>query len=69
MEKVLGGEAGRERGNKGEGYILSKSMKKEQLSRDCNGRYLQNDGLLKPALETQYREDKKGIQRVLAHST
>ena len=52
------------RENKGGGggeYILLISLKKEQLSRDCNGRYLQNDGLLKPALETQCREERKEV--------
>ena len=43
-------------------------MSKEDLVRECKGRHLPTDGLLKPALEGQLKEELKGIQRVPALS-
>ena len=49
-----------------EAYNLSKKWAKKNLIRECKGRNLQTDGLLKPALQSQLREELKGIQRVPA---
>ena len=65
-KKVLEGPAGRDRRNGG--VHPFKTMSKEDLVRECKGRHLPTDGLLKPALETQLKEDLKGIQRVPALS-
>ena len=65
-EKVLEGPAGRERRNGG--VHPFKNMSKEDLVRECKGRHLPTDGLLKPALEARLKEDLKGIQRVPALS-
>ena len=78
--KVLTGPAGMERRNGGvhpfkhmskeelNGVHPFKHMSKEGLIRECKGRHLPTDGLLKPALETQLREEIKGIQQVPALS-
>ena len=65
-KKVLEGPAGRERRNGG--VHPFKNMSKEDLVRECKGCRLPTDGLLKPALEAQLKEDLKGIQRVPAIS-
>ena len=41
-------------------------MSKDDMIRECKGRNLPTDGLLKPALQSQLREELKGIQRVPA---
>ena len=41
-------------------------MSKDDMIRKSKGRNLPTDGLLKPALQNQWREELKGIQRVPA---
>ena len=65
-KKVLEGPAGREKRNGG--VHPFKYMSKEDLVWECKGRHLPTDGLLKPALEAQLKEELKGIQRVPALS-
>ena len=43
-------------------------LSKEELIRECKGRHLRTDGLLKPALQIQLREEMKGVQRLPALS-
>ena len=62
--KVLEGPAGKERRNCG--VHPFKNMNKEELIRECKGRHLSVDGLLKPALESNLKEVLRGIQRVPA---
>ena len=62
--KVIAGPAGKERRNGG--VQPFQKMSKDDLIRECKGRNLQTDGLLKPALQSQLREELKGIQRVPA---
>lgn len=50
-KKVLEGPAGRERRNGG--VRPFKHMNKEELVKECKGRHLPTDGLLKPVLEAQ----------------
>jgi len=48
-------------------YIPSRKLiSKEDLVRECKGRHLPTDSLLKPALAAQLKEKLKGIQRVPA---
>ena len=63
---MLEGPAGRERRNGG--VHPFKTMSKEDLTRECKGRNLPSDVLLKPALKAQLKEDLKGIKRVPALS-
>ena len=65
-KKVLEGPAGREKRNGG--IHPFKNMSKDDLVRECKGRHLPIDGLLKPALEAQLKEELRGIQRVPALS-
>ena len=65
-KKVLAGPAGMERRNGG--VHPFKHMSKQELIRECKGRHLPTDGLLKPTLETQLSKEIKGIQRVPALS-
>ena len=65
-KKVLAGPAGRERRNGG--VHPFKNMTKEELVKECQVRHLSTDGLLKPALEGQLKEELKGIQRFPALS-
>ena len=62
--KVLEGPAGKERRNCG--VHPFKNMNKEELIRECKGRHLSVDGLLKPALESNLKEVLRGIPRVPA---
>ena len=62
--KVLEGPAGKKRRNCG--VHPFKNMSKEELIRECKGRHLSVDGLLKPALESNLKEVLRGIQRVPA---
>ena len=62
--KVLEGPAGKERRNCG--VLPFKNMSKEGLIRECKGRHLSVDGLLKPASESNLKEVLRGIQRVPA---
>ena len=41
-------------------------MSKDDMIRECKGQNLPTDGLLKPALQSQFREELKGIQWVPA---
>ena len=63
-KKVLAGPAGRERRNGGVSPF--QQMTKDDLIKECRGRNLPTDGLLKPSLYSQLREELKGIQRVPA---
>ena len=63
-EKVIAGPAGKERRNGG--LSPFQQMTKDDLIKECRGRNLPTDGLLKPALYSQLREELKGIQRVPA---
>ena len=63
-KKVIAGPAGRERRNGGINPFHQ--MSKDELIRECRGRQLQSDGLLKPALLGNLREELKGVQRVPA---
>ena len=63
-KKVIAGPAGKERRNGG--VQPFQQMSKDDLIRECKGRNLPTDGLLKPALQNQLREELKGIQRVPA---
>ena len=63
-KKVIAGPAGRERRNGG--ITPFHQMSKDELIRECRGRQLQSDGLLKPALLGNLREELKGVQRVPA---
>ena len=63
-KKVIAGPAGKERRNGG--VQPFQQMSKDDMIRECKGRNLPTDGLLKPALQSQLREELKGIQRVPA---
>ena len=63
-KKVIAGPAGKERRNGG--VQPFQQMSKDDLIRECKGRNLPTGGLLKPALQSQLREELKGIQRVPA---
>ena len=60
-KKVIAGPAGKERRNGG--VQPFQQMSKDDLIRECKGQNLPTDGLLKPALQSQLREELKGIQR------
>ena len=63
-KKVIAGPAGKERRN---GSVQPfQQMSKDDMIRECKGRNLSTDGLLKPVLQSQLREELKGIQRVPA---
>ena len=63
-KKVIAGPAGKERRNGG--VQPFQQMSKDDMIRKSKGRNLPTDGLLKPALENQLREELEGIQRVPA---
>ena len=63
-KKVIAGPAGKEKRNGG--VQPFQQMSKDDMIRECKGRNLPTDGLLKPALQSQLREELKGIQRVPA---
>ena len=63
-KKVIAGPAGKERRNGGVSPF--QHMTKDDLIKECRGRNLPTDGLLKPSLYSQLREELKDIQRVLA---
>lgn len=66
-QKVSAGPAGRDRRNGG--VHPFKNMTKDNMIRECRGRHLPSEeGLLKPALEAQLKEELKRIQRVPALS-
>ena len=63
-KKVLAGPAGQERRNGGVNPF--QQLTQDELIRECGGRHLPTDGLLKPALYSNLREELKGVQRVPA---
>ena len=63
-KKVIAGPAGKERRNGGVSPF--QHMTKDDLIKECRGRNLPTNGLLKPSLYSQLREELKGIQRVPA---
>ena len=65
-KKVLAGPAGRERRNGGVHPFMN--MTKEELVKECQEHHLPTEGLLKPALEGQLKDELKGIQHVPALS-
>ncbi len=62
--KVIAGPAGRERRNGGVNPF--QKMTKDDLIRECRGRKIPTDGLKRPALYSQLKEELRGIQRVPA---
>ena len=58
--KVIAGPAGKETRNGG--VQPFQQMSKDDTIRECKGRNLPMDGLLKPAFQSQLREELKGIQ-------
>lgn len=62
-KKVIAGPAGRERKNGGVSPF--QQMTKEDLIKECRGHNLPADGLLKPSLYSQLREELKGIKQFL----
>ena len=63
-KKVIAGPAGKERRNGGVSPF--QQMTKDDLIKECTWHNLPTDGLLKPSLYSQLREELKGIQRVPA---
>ena len=61
-KKATAGPAGKKRRNGGVSPF--QHMTKDDLSKQCRGRKLLTDGLPKPSLYSQLREELKGIQRV-----
>ena len=61
-KKVIAGPAGKERRNGGVSPF--QQMTKDDLIKECKGHNLPTDGLLKPSLYSQLREELKGIQQV-----
>jgi len=63
-KKVTAGPAGKDRSNGGVSPF--QHMTKLDLIKECRGRNLSTDGLLKPSLYSQLREELEDIQRVPA---
>lgn len=63
-KKVIAGLVGKESRNGG--VHPFQRMSKDDMIRERKGQNLPTDGLLKPALQSQLREELKGIQRVPA---
>jgi len=61
-KKGIAGLVGKESRNGG--VQPFQRMSKDDMIRECKGQNLPKDGLLKPALQSQLREELKGIQRV-----
>ena len=61
-KKFIAGLAGNERRNGG--MQPFQQMSKDDMITECKGRNLPTDGLLKPALQSQLREELRGIQQV-----